>query len=241
VSARLIATLLACIIVLPLLAGETVRDITVYGYNRLQGRQYTITERLEQFTPAVKARLEPDFAAAGVAWPPRELSFLAFKDVRHFEVYARNRPTDSWHFIHDYRIQGASGTLGPKLAEGDRQVPEGIYRLDSMNPNSRYHLSIRINYPNAFDRDVAQRDGRNRLGGDIMIHGARASDGCLAMGNETAEDLFVMAGLATDPRVRIIISPTDFRDPTSHVPTIVNPWLRELYLALRTELQQYRR
>jgi len=93
----------------------------------------------------------------------------------------------------------------------------------------------------AFDRDVAPRDGRNRLGGDIMIHGARASDGCLAMGNETAEDLFVMAGLATDPRVRIIISPTDFRDPTSHVPTIVNPWLRELYLALRTELQQYRR
>jgi hypothetical protein len=237
----LLAALLAGVIVLPLLAEETVSDIAVYGYNRLRGRQYTIAERLDQFTPAVRARLEHDFGAAGVAWPPHELSFLAFKDIRHLEVYARNRPTDAWRFIHDYRIQGASGTLGPKLAEGDRQVPEGVYGLDSLNPNSRFHLSIRINYPNAFDREVARRDGREHLGGDIMIHGARASDGCLAMGNESAEDLFVLAALAADPRVRIIISPTDFRDPTSRVPTIVSPWLHELYLALRTELQQYRR
>jgi hypothetical protein len=235
----LAALLVAAAAVIPLCANETVRDITVYGFNRLQGERYSIGQRLDQFAPAVRARLSDEFAAAGVAWPPRELSFLAFKDVRHLEVYARNRPGDAWRFIKDYRVLGASGTLGPKLMAGDRQVPEGIYRADALNPNSRFHLSIHVNYPNAFDREIAQRDGRGNLGGDIMIHGARASDGCLAMGNDAAEDLFVLAALAGDPRVRIIISPTDFRDPTSRVPHIVAPWLRELYLAIRTELQQY--
>jgi hypothetical protein len=50
----------------------------------------------------------------------------------------------------------------------------------------------------------------------------------------------VLTALTGERNVRIVISPTDFRDPTSRVPSIVAPWLRELYLALRTELQQYR-
>jgi hypothetical protein len=235
-----IAALLIVTLAIPLCATETVRDITVYGFNRLTDRRFTVQERLDEFAPAVKNRLSPAFAQAGVAYPPRELALVAFKDVRHLEVYARGKPSEPWRFIKDYRVLGASGTLGPKLMEGDRQVPEGIYRADSLNPNSRFHLSIRVNYPNAFDREIARRDGRENLGGDIMIHGARASDGCLAMGNEAAEDLFVLAAHAGESRVRIVISPTDFRDPTSRVPAIVAPWLRELYLALRVELQQYR-
>jgi L,D-transpeptidase catalytic domain len=210
------------------------------GVSHVRGRQFTLDERLREFSPAVAGRLRGAFSSSGVAFPPREVSLLAFKDIRHLEVYARDAPGDAWHFIKDYRILGASGTLGPKLAAGDRQVPEGIYQVDSLNPNSRYHLSIRLNYPNAFDREIARRDGREKLGGDIMIHGARLSDGCLAMGNEAAEDLFVLAALSGEARVRVLISPTDFRDPTSRVPAIVMPWLRDLYLALRTELQQYR-
>jgi len=71
--------------------------------------------------------------------------------------------------VADYRITAASGTAGPKLREGDRQVPEGIYRIVGLNPNSRYHLSMKLDYPNAFDRHQAARDGRARPGSDIFI------------------------------------------------------------------------
>ena len=59
------------------------------------------------------------------------------------------------------------------------------------------------------------------------------------MGNEAAEDLFVLAALAGPEHVRVVISPTDFRDPTSRVPRILSDWVRELYLSLRRELQQF--
>jgi hypothetical protein len=201
----------------------------------------TVDQRVMQFGPAVRARLLDVINSAGLAYPPRELTLLAFKDIRHIEMYGRASAHGPWKFLKDYRVFGASGTLGPKLAAGDRQVPEGIYRVESLNPNSHYYLSLRINYPNEFDRAIARRDGRTNLGGDIMIHGGRGSEGCLAVGNESVEELFVLSALAGDNPVRVIIVPTDFRDPTSRVPGIATPWLRDLYLELRTELQQYRR
>jgi murein L,D-transpeptidase YafK len=66
----------------------------------------------------------------------------------------------------------ASGGLGPKLGAGDRQGPERIYAIESLNPNSLFHLSMRLNYPNEFDQMRAKQDGRSDLGGDIMIHGS---------------------------------------------------------------------
>jgi len=202
-------------------------------------RRATVQDRLFEYGPAVERRLRGHFAAAGLHYPPREVAFLAFKDIRRLQVYGRGSPRDAWRFVREYRVLGASGTLGPKIAEGDSQVPEGVYRINHLNPNSRYHLSLRLNYPNEFDREMAEREGRVNLGGDIMIHGNRWSDGCLAMGDEAAEDLFVLAALTGEHDIRVLISPTDFRDPTSRVPRILSPWLRELYLQLRTELRQF--
>jgi hypothetical protein len=202
-------------------------------------RRATVQDRLFEYGPAVERRLRVHFEAAGLRYPPREIAFLAFKDIRRLQVYGRESPRDAWRFVREYRVLGASGTLGPKIAEGDSQVPEGLYRVSHLNPNSRYHLSLRLNYPNQFDREMAERDGRVNLGGDIMIHGKRWSDGCLAMGDETAEDLFVLAAITGESHVRVVISPTDFRDSTSRVPAILSPWLRELYLQLRTELRQF--
>lgn len=215
-----------------------MQDLARHGFDRLRGR-YTVAERVEQFGPAVGGRLRATFETAGLPYPPAELAFLAFKDIRRLQLYGRPGAGEPWRFVREYRIQGASGTLGPKVVDGDRQVPEGVYRVESLNPNSRYHLSLRLNYPNTFDREAARRDGRGNLGGDIMIHGARASIGCLAMGNESAEDLFVLAALAGPEHIRVVISPTDFRDPTSRVPRILSDWVRELYLSLRLELQQF--
>ena len=114
-------------------------------------------------------------------------------------------------FIKSYPILGASGQLGPKLKEGDRQVPEGFYGVEYLNPNSSYHLSMKIAYPNADDRARAALEGRTGLGGDIMIHGNTGSSGCLAMGDPAAEDLFILAARVGVENVEVLISPVDFR------------------------------
>jgi murein L,D-transpeptidase YafK len=116
-------------------------------------------------------------------------------------------------FIRSYAILGASGPLGPKLRQGDLQVPEGVYPIVYLNPNSIAHLSLAFGYPNDFDLARAMEDGRtsDTLGGDIMIHGGASSTGCLAIGDEAAEDLFVLAADAGVERADVVVSPVDFR------------------------------
>ncbi|HSD39667.1 MAG TPA: L,D-transpeptidase family protein [Rhodocyclaceae bacterium] len=202
---------------------------------------YTVDDRLEQFGARVAERLRPSFAGAGLTYPPHEVTYVAFKDERVLELYARNSASDAWRFVKKYAVQGASGRLGPKLVEGDYQVPEGIYKAEFLNPNSRFHVSIRLNYPNQFDRNVAKIDNRVNLGGDIMIHGSSASVGCLAMGDEAAEELFALSALVAKERTRIVVSPTDFRSHGAVGPEAKHSWVPVLYEDIRRELTQYRR
>lgn len=211
-----------------------------FAWSRLRGG-YTLDERIEQYRRPVAARLAPAFAAAGVAYPPHEIAYIAFKDKRVLEVYARNSGGQRWRYVKQYPVLRASGVPGPKLVEGDKQVPEGVYRVAYLNPNSRFHLSLGLNYPNDFDRSMARVDGRTRLGGDIMIHGSNLSIGCLAMGDEAAEDLFILAALATTERTRIVVSPTDFRTGAPFAQKASPAWAGKLYDGLRSELRQYRR
>ena len=102
------------------------------------------------------------------------MSLVAIKDEKILELYARSAD-GTWKFVYRYTVLAASGGMGPKLKQGDKQVPEGVYAISLLNPNSRYHVSLRVNYPNAFDREMAAADGRENLGGDIMIHGKAAS------------------------------------------------------------------
>jgi hypothetical protein len=98
-------------------------------------------------------------------------------------------------------------------------------------------VALRVGYPNAFDRSQAERDGRTKLGGDIMIHGSSVSVGCLAMGDEAAEDLFVLAADTGVPNVIVIIAPVDFRAGKS-VPKVVNlpDWSSILYSQIKVQL-----
>jgi murein L,D-transpeptidase YafK len=81
-----------------------------------------------------------------------------------------------------------SGKLGPKLKEGDQQAPEGFYAVNarSMNPQSDFHLSFNIGYPNAFDQ------GQGRTGSFIMVHGRNVSIGCFAMTNPVIELIYLV-------------------------------------------------
>lgn len=139
----------------------------------------SVADVLHKYGAEARARLEPHFQRAGVTYPPKELAILGFKNEKRVAIWARS--SGEWRFIRNYPVLAASGHAGPKLREGDRQVPEGVYRIAHLNPNSSYHLSMKVDYPNAFDQRMARRDGRTRLGGDIFIHGKAVSIGCLAM------------------------------------------------------------
>lgn len=89
---------------------------------------------------------------------------------------------------------------GHKQFEGDEKTPEGRYTIDTRNPNSAYHLSLRISYPNGADRAFAEAQGRDP-GGDIFIHGQPNAmpagripgdwtDGCIALSNAEMEELW---------------------------------------------------
>ena len=186
----------------------------------------TVSDVTAQYGQKARQRMKPYFQQAKMLYPPQSISLLAIKDEAVLELWdsSNQKPT----FIREYPIQALSGISGPKLQEGDRQVPEGIYQVEYLNPNSSYHLSIKLSYPNAFDLKHAQAEGRNEPGTNIFIHGKAASIGCLAMGDEVAEELFILATDIGHANVEVVIVPKDPRQHTLE-PLTELPWTKELY------------
>lgn len=203
-------------------------------------RTYTLAERLNEISPAAKQRLSAKLAAAGITGEPTDIGLVAIKDEKLLELHVKTA-SGAWQFVHRYPVLAASGTSGPKLKQGDRQVPEGIYAISFLNPNSKYHVSMRVDYPNAFDREMASRDGRKDLGGDIMIHGKAVSIGCLAIGDEAAEELFVLAHQTGLAHIKLVIAPTDMRK--TGIPAIAAgqpKWLPKLYGEVATAMAPFK-
>ncbi|MDL5057487.1 L,D-transpeptidase family protein, partial [Geitlerinema calcuttense] len=203
---------------------------------RMTTQKFTVEERVEQFAPVAVPRLKPCFDAAQIAWPPAQIALLGFKQEKRLEVHAAGAD-GRFRFIRSYPFTATSGQLGPKLREGDRQIPEGFYGIESLNPNSLYHLSLRVNYPNSFDRELGREDGRKNLGGDIMIHGRSVTIGCIPVGDPAIEELFVLAALTGIEKIQVIISPVDFR--TGKLPAdmpVVPAWTEGLYAQIARAL-----
>jgi murein L,D-transpeptidase YafK len=139
----------------------------------------------------VRAALERDLKAAGLEFGA-PVFIRAFKEERLLELFVQNRRSGKFELFRSYPIVAASGKLGPKLAEGDLQVPEGFYFVppSAMKPDSRYHLAFNIGYPNAYDRH------HGRTGSLIMVHGSRFSIGCLAMTDEKIEEIYTLCAAA---------------------------------------------
>lgn len=106
--------------------------------------------------------------------------------------------------LKTYKFDLGFAPEGHKAFEGDGKTPEGAYRISYKNPNSRFHLSIKINYPNANDIAYARRMGKSP-GGDIFIHGTPDiyvgepdwTWGCLAVTNREIEDIYAMVNVGT--------------------------------------------
>lgn len=205
---------------------------------KLLGKK-TVADRVEQFEEKVLANLYPSFQKVGAAYPPEsDVVLLYVKSKKELSLYARDS-AGKYVLVKTYPVLAASGKPGPKLREGDYQVPEGIYGIESLNPNSAYHLALRVNYPNDDDRKRGREDGRGNLGSDIMIHGSKYSIGCLAMGDDAIEELFVLAAKSSYRKWKLIFSPVDFRlgekPPPPRTPV---SWLDERYQKISEAMQE---
>lgn len=128
------------------------------------------------------------------------------KSERLLVAYHQGRP------IRAYRgLQFGDAPFGHKQFQGDERTPEGVYTIDRRNPQSSFHLSLHISYPNAQDRAFAQRYGRS-AGGDIFIHGQPTgfagrlsgdwTNGCIALTNAQIEELWQIVPDGTQIEIR---------------------------------------
>ncbi len=146
---------------------------------------------------------------AGVSYPARELFLRAFKREREVEAWARS-DDGPLRLVAKWPVLAASGEPGPKRREGDRQVPEGCYRVVVFNPLSNFHLSLGLDYPNASDR---MRSDRDAPGSDIYIHGGAVSIGCLALGDDAIEELYVLAEDTREKPLPVHLFPSRMAGP----------------------------
>jgi murein L,D-transpeptidase YafK len=114
--------------------------------------------------------------------------FRAYKKEAEFEIW-KQKTDGQYALLKTYPMCRWSGQLGPKMREGDRQVPEGFYSITpaQMNPNSTYYLSFNVGYPNAYDRALG------RDGGSIMVHGICSSAGCFSMTDPQIGEIYAVA------------------------------------------------
>ena len=226
--------LVTLMLVQPCLSGEC-------GSMRLCSLKHSSTkEVIREVGPEVRPKLREQCAASGLDYPPDRLWLIAIKKKEELEVWGRDNGT-SWKLIKIYPVKASSGGPGPKLREGDRQVPEGVYSVVTLNPNSNYHLSMKLNYPNGFERRMARKSGRKDLGGNIFIHGSAVSAGCLAMGDANIEKLFVLVHDSDPSDTRVLIAPYDFQEASGvRVPSWTPDWTSVLYQWLRDVMKMIR-
>jgi murein L,D-transpeptidase YafK len=108
-----------------------------------------------------------------------------YKEENTLEVWKQDR-TRRFALLSSYPICKFSGNLGPKLATGDHQAPEGFYDItpEQMNPTSSEYLAFNTGFPNAYDRSLG------RTGSELMVHGGCRSVGCYAMTDDGIEEIY---------------------------------------------------
>lgn len=183
-------------------------DARADGFERSQRRFSRVDDAFDKHLASVQR----DFEKAHAAWPPRGLYLRAFKREGELELWASGAKDDKRVKVRVFPICAASGELGPKVRQGDGQVPEGFYVIDRFNPKSSYHLSLGIDYPNAVDK---ARAGSASPGGDIFIHGSCVTIGCLPLEDGPVEALYVAVVRARDrgqSQIPVHIAPCRFDD-----------------------------
>ncbi len=211
------------------------RSIYMPMVNKIRGKE-TVESRIDNIQENVWNRLEKDLEQAGYKMDyPKEIILAAFKEERILQVFSKDY--NGIKLIKEYPFTAFSGELGPKLKEGDKQIPEGIYKVEYLNPNSSYYLSIKVSYPNEFDKSKTEFTNVSEMGGDIFIHGKSATIGCIPIGDEAIEEVFLLTQKAMNNTIKVIISPRDFRVNSNYPKIEKIDWENELYDIINNELK----
>ena len=139
----------------------------------------------------------------------RATSIVIEKAARRLTLLRDGQP------FRTYEVSLGTNPVGHKEREGDRRTPEGNYTIDFKNARSRFHLALRISYPNAKDVKRAEALGV-KPGGDIMIHGIRNgfgwlgglhraldwTDGCAAVTDAEIQDIWALVDVGTPVEIK---------------------------------------
>jgi murein L,D-transpeptidase YafK len=145
--------------------------------------------------------LDRSLATQGLKRDELNILIVAYKAEAQLELYAKQTNATRYQKLAAWPICRVSGKLGPKRRQGDRQTPEGFYRIDRFNPASNFHLSLGVDYPNAADKLKTRAADP---GGEIFIHGSCVTVGCLPMRDAVFEEIYLYAVYARDSGQRAI-------------------------------------
>jgi len=146
-------------------------------------------------------------AALGLAGCATKFKSYAGPEITRVQVFKEARMMrllSGSTVIRTYNFELGFAPTEHKQIEGDGRTPEGAYLINRRNPNSRYHLSLGISYPDADDVAYA-RSVRKSPGGEIFIHGTPTNFlgqddwtwGCIAVTNEEIEEIYAMVNIGT--------------------------------------------
>jgi murein L,D-transpeptidase YafK len=148
-------------------------------------------------------------AMLGLAGCGPKTKFLNYNGpkVTQIQVHKADRKMYLFHndrVLKEYDIRLGFEPVGHKQFEGDGKTPEGAYFISYKNPNSDFHLSLRISYPNEADIAFAKAQGKSP-GGDIVIHGGPRQPtnrrdwtwGCVAVSDKEMEVIYSMVEVGT--------------------------------------------
>lgn len=172
-------------------AAASAKEVKLNAFERAQlANPRVLAARTDK-----RLELKRLFRERGIAYPAAEIFMRVIKREHVLEMWVRPVGQDSFMLLKTYDICALSDKPGPKRVKGDLQTPEGLYYINDFNPQSDYHLSLRVNYPNESDRIL----GADRsLGGDIFIHGGCKTAGCMAVTNDNIKEIYWLAVEARD-------------------------------------------
>ena len=162
-------------------------SVVFAGTARGIGIEIPSSERSINAIRFVEHRLVRELSARGLEYGA-PIFIRIFKDPAVLELWVESEEK-RFELFKSYKICFFSGSLGPKLKEGDNQSPEGFYLVTpgQLNPNSRFHLSFNLGYPNKYDRH------HFRTGSALMVHGHCVSAGCYAMTDPAINEIYALA------------------------------------------------
>nr|WP_319398704.1 L,D-transpeptidase family protein [uncultured Carboxylicivirga sp.] len=159
--------------------------VSVEGFKTEQKKFNRVRTAYAEKEEGLKALLKK----YGIELDQLQVYVRGFKEEKDLELWAKNKMDDSFQLVKTYPICATCGTLGPKRKQGDMQIPEGFYHINTFNPASKFYLSMRLNYPNPSDEVLSDL---KYPGSDIYIHGDCVTIGCLPITDNQIKELYIV-------------------------------------------------